>query len=553
MKTLLFTILSFFCIVAVQGQQIARDKVIVEIGTGTWCYYCPGSALGADDLISNGKEVAVIEHHGPAGSDPFATTGSVARNTFYGITGYPTAWFDGGNAVVGGSHTASMYSNYLSKYNQRIAVPCSFSLEMNGFNSGLDYTVIVSAEQVASYGGAGVTLHLVLTESDIIYSWQGLSELHFVNRLMVPNQNGTSVVFAGINDVVSTQLTFSLDPSWVPEHCELVAFLQDNANREILQGMKVSLTDLLPTSFNNATCQAVSMVPVTNCEGQLAPVVSISNDGAETLESLDINYQVNEETINTFNWSGSLAFGQSTDIELPVVSFDILNENNLVVYTTNPNGNPDEDPMNDTTSTSFMAAQQVIPDIYLFLKLDDNPEETTYKLMNSNGDVIYSGGPFTTPQAFVKDTFELSMNDCYTFTINDAGGNGLQSGSYYALRESNFNMIYENDAFSDADEMVQFDAVAVGVEEITNASELMVFPNPATDVINVKFEVSNSEPVEITLYNLVGEIVYTSGVQSYPMGAKTKSINVENNPSGVYFLRLKIGDQLFTQKISVTK
>lgn len=553
MKTLLLTIFSFIFIVAVHGQQVARDKVIVEIGTGTWCYYCPGSALGADDLIANGKEVAIIEHHGPAGSDPYATTASVARNSFYGITGYPTAWFDGGNEVVGGSHTASMYSNYLSKYNQRIAVPSSFTLEMNGFNSDMDYSVIVTAEQVASYSGGGATLHLVLTESDIVYSWQGLSELHFVNRLMVPNQNGTSIVFDGVNDQVSTQLTFSLDPSWVPEHCELVAFLQDNTSREILQGMKVSLMDLLPTSFNNATCQAVNMIPVTNCEGALAPVVTISNQGAETLESCDVNYKINNESLNTFNWTGSLNYGESAEIELPSVSFDLLNENNLLVYTTNPNGNPDEDPMNDTTNTAFMAAQQVVPVIFLFLKLDDNPGETTYELMNSNGDVIYAGGPYTTPQAFVKDTFELSMNDCYTFAIYDAGGDGLQDGAYYALRESNFNMIYENNAFAAADEMVQFDAIAVGVNEVATTIDLAVFPNPSSGLINVRFEAFNAEPVEITLFNLVGEVIYSSGEQIYPVGTRTSSINLENNPSGIYFLRLKKGDRLYTQKVTITK
>ena len=47
------------------AQNVPRDKVIVEIGTGTWCQYCPGSAMGADDLIANGlgdlNESAIVE------------------------------------------------------------------------------------------------------------------------------------------------------------------------------------------------------------------------------------------------------------------------------------------------------------------------------------------------------------------------------------------------------------------------------------------------------------------------------------------------------------
>ncbi|HAW58251.1 MAG TPA: hypothetical protein DCX03_04440, partial [Bacteroidales bacterium] len=74
------------------GQQVPREMVILEIGAGTWCTYCPGAAMGADDLLANGCSVAVVENHN---GDPFANQYSNARNSFYAITGYPTAIFDG--------------------------------------------------------------------------------------------------------------------------------------------------------------------------------------------------------------------------------------------------------------------------------------------------------------------------------------------------------------------------------------------------------------------------------------------------------------------------
>ena len=54
----------FITIVMVNAQQVDRDKVVVEIATGTWCQYCPGAAMGAEDLLANGKEVAIVEYHG---------------------------------------------------------------------------------------------------------------------------------------------------------------------------------------------------------------------------------------------------------------------------------------------------------------------------------------------------------------------------------------------------------------------------------------------------------------------------------------------------------
>ena len=70
--------------------------------------------MGADDLVSNGHEVAIVEYHG-GGVDNFINEYSSARIGYYGITGYPTAYFDGGNAVVGGSHTDKYIPNYLGK------------------------------------------------------------------------------------------------------------------------------------------------------------------------------------------------------------------------------------------------------------------------------------------------------------------------------------------------------------------------------------------------------------------------------------------------------
>ncbi|HPI85318.1 MAG TPA: hypothetical protein PLR01_03020, partial [Bacteroidales bacterium] len=109
--------------VAVFAQPVGRQKVIVEIGTGTWCTYCPGAAMGADDLVLYGCQVGNIEYHN---GDPYANTASDYRNSYYNVSGYPTAHFDGVLEYVGGSHTESMYPNYLPLYQQRMAIPSDF-------------------------------------------------------------------------------------------------------------------------------------------------------------------------------------------------------------------------------------------------------------------------------------------------------------------------------------------------------------------------------------------------------------------------------------------
>lgn len=222
--------------------------VVLEIGTGTWCQYCPGAAMGADDLIANGHNVAVVEYHN---GDSYTNAASDARNNYYNLTGYPTANFDGTLTEVGGSHTVSMYPNYLPLVEARNAVLSSFTVGITGTSTGNDYNVTINVNKVADYAGTNLVVHLVLTESDIPQSWQGMTELNFVERLMAPDHNGTPISFSSGN-FQFINLTFTKDPAWIAANCELIAFIQDNTTKEILQGSKVPLTAMpvpLPVNF----------------------------------------------------------------------------------------------------------------------------------------------------------------------------------------------------------------------------------------------------------------------------------------------------------------
>ena len=242
-KIMLTTVVLLLAISILIAEQVERDMVVLEIGTGTWCYYCPGAAMGAEDLIANGCDVAVIEYHN---GDPFANSYASSRINYYGITGFPTAFFDGVLSVVGGSHSSSMYPYYLPRYNTRKAINSSFTIGITGEHSGLDYDVTVTVNKVAETTSTNMVLHLALTESMIHYNWQGMTELNYVERLMVPNQYGTPLDFSSDTTNV-VNLSFTLNADWVADNCELVAFVQDTNTKEVLQGSKVSLPNL-PTN-----------------------------------------------------------------------------------------------------------------------------------------------------------------------------------------------------------------------------------------------------------------------------------------------------------------
>jgi len=111
-----------------------------------------------------------------------------------------------------------------------------------------------------------LTVQLALTESEIVFSWQGQDHLNFVERLMAPTHMGTTVDFTS-QDEVTLDLSFTMDASWVANNCELVAFVQNEATKEILQGNMVAIPDLEPMQATSVfTCDDITPFITTAVE-----------------------------------------------------------------------------------------------------------------------------------------------------------------------------------------------------------------------------------------------------------------------------------------------
>lgn len=219
-----------------------KQNVLLEIGTGGWCPYCPGAAMAADHFVEENYNVAVIENHN---GDPYATDTSNGRNAYYGISGYPTGVFDGLLQSVGGNNSTSIFPTYLPLYEQRATVKTPISLALYGTGEGLNYSINAKINKLANLAYENLVLHLAVTQSDIQYSWQGQTEFNFVNRLMAPDLNGTPV---NLKDaplgIMTVPLNFSIGSDWDMGNLELVAFVQNLDTKEVMQAYKVALINL---------------------------------------------------------------------------------------------------------------------------------------------------------------------------------------------------------------------------------------------------------------------------------------------------------------------
>jgi hypothetical protein len=504
--------------------------------------------MGAADLIANGKQVAVIDYHT---GDTYANTYSTARLSYYGLSGTPTAWFDGGSSVVGGSHTVSMYPQYLTKYNQRIGIQSSFTIDIEGSNSGMiDYELNITLNKVASTTATNLVMHVVVTESDIQQSWQGMSELNHVERTMIPNQNGTPVDFTNTNTIQLTK-SFVINPDWVVGNTEVIVFIQNLANKEVLQAALANLADFGTTNANDASVLHI-VAPVSVCLDSFSPKIKIANYGYDNLTSLDIIMQMNNEPSSTFNWTGNLAFLETEVFELPEMSFTILPSNTFTVTCENPNGQPDQFPSNNTKVISVSDAPNVTSPVSLALKLDENPSETSWELTNSAGDILYSGGPYTVPNQFVIETFELVNTDCYTFIIYDSGNDGLLGAGMYKLAYEG-NTIFAQGKNFGFEEQTQFGIGLTGINELSADQAYSISPNPIKENATVAFDLKRDNTVQLKVFNSVGELVFETPEKDYTVGNHNIIFESKNMNNGIYYFQLAIGDQLMTNKVVITR
>lgn len=103
------------------------------------------------------------------------------------------------------------------------------------------------------------------------------------------------------------------------------------------------------TKNENAAVLSINKPLNTLCAPDFAPEITIANYGFDTLKILTINYQVDNGTVGSFNYTGSLARCNTEIVTLNTIT-SVPGDHVLKIFTTNPNGLADEYTINDTIS-----------------------------------------------------------------------------------------------------------------------------------------------------------------------------------------------------------
>jgi len=75
------------------------------------------------------------------------------------------------------------------------------------------------------------------------------------------------------------------------------------------------------------------------------------------------------------------------------------------------------------------------------------------------------------------------------------------------------------------------------------------YPNPFNPSTTIRFVLSASSQVDLTVYDIAGRAIETLAVGKYPPGTHAVQFNASGQASGIYFYRLRVNDRTFMKKM----
>jgi hypothetical protein len=313
-----------------------------------------------------------------------------------------------------------------------------------------------------------------------------------------------------------------------------------NSPRRMELGTSTACSPVI--SYENDGAIELDDLGVEQCgSSTIIPNVIVTNKGTTTLTSAVISYKIDNETASTQSWSGFLFTTQSQTVTLPSINVS-AGSHTFTVELLSPNGSVDENTIDNTVVSSEFTVFFDTSTVNLSLTTDLYGSETSWFLVDSADNVLYSEeGYADTPNdgsalTTYNEVFNVPSGECYSFKIYDEYGDGIcctYGPGSYTLTDSNSNVIATGAEFG-AEEIVSFAVNTLGIESYLLDRKITLYPNPTTNVLNIKLGTSNSLPDNYTIYNMLGQVVLQQSVSEL----NDLTVNTSNLSKGMYFIKI---------------
>jgi len=213
---------------------------------------------------------------------------------------------------------------------------------------------------------------------------------------------------------------------------------------------------------------------IETCNDNRNVNVQVSNTGTTDINTIVFEISANGVVSGTNSYMGDILVGESAMV--PVTLSGLTEgDNDILISIINVNDEPDINISNNTTSLTVSFMDDLF-EYTLLLSTDTYPEETSWTVTDSNGDVIAEGGDYTDNLSMYTEYFCLQDGECYSFRLFDAGGDGIccgfGAGSYQVIDGDGNPVITSDGQFSAQETTIICGGVLCNVAaEVTTTNE----------------------------------------------------------------------------------
>ena len=323
MKKILFGILviSFFIFISSKAQ--VRRTVLLEEATNASCPPCAAYNPGLQDFVSLhfGNIISIRYHASWPGKDPmysFNTTENDRRIQYYGIRSVPTYVIDG--TPYGTPSNPEIINEHML---ERLEKTSPIKIIIDKSISGGSVTAVVKIFAIGNLNLDNLKLRAAVIERKIEYNsppgGNGEKIFYDVMRKFLTPTNGENVAQISAGDSLIFNLNTKINSAWKTKYLEVVAWVQDDDNKEVIQS-GISL----PTFTVKSSVPAASILSLNNSSSYSCMVVN------DNTEPLNIHLEFSKR-MQSDDWSIKISnngtLNDSLDVTIPPsdsLNFDLV-------------------------------------------------------------------------------------------------------------------------------------------------------------------------------------------------------------------------------------
>lgn len=599
-----FTALLVFACLFTQAQTIvstapqSRKAVMEEYG-GFSCGYCPEGHLISNALkASYGDQLVLINVQSgsyavPGPDDPdLRSDYGAALESQTGLIGYPAATVNRlifpGMQQGGANSTAMSRTHWDNAIEATLNMPSPVNIAMEScidMPTGM-LTVYVEIFYTANSSESENYLHIGILQDNIQgpqlidETWtQNYTHRH-VLRDFLTGQWGDVISNTSAGHFESRTYTCALPGIYKnvvvdPSEIEIVGFIS-KGHQHIYTGTTVHPTYDLHTLDANAINIKADHDLI--CGNWLEPTLTLRNDGQQTLTAATIEYAINNGSVHTAYWSGSLPTFEHEEIVLPGIYFNPNQgtANTIEAEIVAVNNGYDNVLVNNNAAKNFEGVPMIETiGLTVDIRTDYYGYETYWEIINDAGQIVASGGNLNVgangggqqlasssdPGAYASNALsthhvELPAEGCYEFRVLDDYGDGMccnYGNGFFRVKDDNGTLLFYGGNFEVAKELgFEYGNLFTAVSDLNTDWEARLFPNPVTeDWFQFELTIPQSGQLQLSLFNVNGQLMSESIEKVTAGNLFNRKYDTSTLPPGTYFLHASLGNQQFTRKVLV--